>query len=106
MPSPSWASRIDRAAALRSWQESLAAPVWDGAAVWVHGDLLPGNLLVVDGRLSAVIDFGVLTVGDPACDLLPAWNLFADRAGTPSSADSGPTTPCACAAAAGRSPRR
>ena len=45
--------------------------------MWVHGDLLPGNLLVVDGRLSAVIDFGGLNVGDPACDLQPAWNLFA-----------------------------
>ena len=41
-----------------------------------HGDLLPGNLLVVDGRLSAVIDFGALKVGDPACDLQPAWNVF------------------------------
>lgn len=69
-------SRIDGAAALRSWQRSLAAPAWDGAEVWVHGDLLPGNLLVVDGRLSAVIDFGGLNVGDRACDLLPAWNLF------------------------------
>ena len=43
----------------------------------MHGDLLPGNLLVVDGRLSAVIDFGCLNVGDPACDLQPAWNVFA-----------------------------
>lgn len=68
--------RIDGAAALRSWQQSLAAPVWDGQEVWVHGDLLPGNLLVVDGRLSAVIDYGGLDVGDPACDLQPAWNLF------------------------------
>ena len=70
--------RIDGASALRSWEQSLAAPVWDGAEVWVHGDLLPGNLLVVDGRLSAVIDYGGLTVGDPACDLQPAWNLFSD----------------------------
>jgi aminoglycoside phosphotransferase (APT) family kinase protein len=69
--------RIDGAATLRSWQESLDAPVWDGTEVWVHGDLLPGNLLVVDGRLSAVIDFGGLNVGDPACDLQPAWNIFA-----------------------------
>lgn len=68
--------RIDGAAALRSWDEALAASVWDGAQVWVHGDLLPGNLLVVDGRLSAVIDYGGLGVGDPACDLQPAWNLF------------------------------
>jgi aminoglycoside phosphotransferase (APT) family kinase protein len=52
------ADRVDGKAILRSWQESLHAPAWDGPQVWVHGDLLPGNLLVVDGRLSAVIDFG------------------------------------------------
>jgi len=69
--------RIDAGAALRVWEESLAAPAWDGEELWVHGDLLPGNLLVVGGRLSAVIDFGCLNVGDPACDLQPAWNVFA-----------------------------
>jgi aminoglycoside phosphotransferase (APT) family kinase protein len=69
--------RIDGDATLSSWEESLSTPAWDGAEVWVHGDLLPGNLLVVDGRLSAVIDFGGLNVGDPACDLQPAWNVFA-----------------------------
>lgn len=69
--------RIDRAAALRAWEESLEAPAWDGDEVWVHGDLLPGNLLVIEGRLSAVIDWGGLNVGDPACDLQPAWNVFA-----------------------------
>ncbi|MGH3679579.1 MAG: aminoglycoside phosphotransferase family protein [Natronosporangium sp.] len=68
--------RIDGGATLCCWQESLAAPAWEGPEVWVHGDLLPGNLLVVDGRLSAVIDFGCLNVGDPACDLQPAWHLF------------------------------
>ncbi len=68
--------RIDGNAALGSWEESLRAPVWDGNDVWVHGDLLPGNLLVVGGRLSAVIDWGGLNVGDPACDLQPAWNVF------------------------------
>lgn len=68
--------RVDDQAALRSWQESLSAPAWDGPKTWAHADLLPGNLLVVRGRLSAVIDFGCLNVGDPACDLLPAWNLF------------------------------
>jgi aminoglycoside phosphotransferase (APT) family kinase protein len=68
--------RIDADAVLRAWQESLNAPAWDGPEVWVHGDLLPGNLLVVDGRLSGVIDFGGLNVGDPACDLQPAWNVF------------------------------
>ncbi|MGK5440702.1 aminoglycoside phosphotransferase family protein [Micromonospora sp. URMC 105] len=74
--------RIDGAATLRSWQESLDAPAWNGPEVWVHGDLLPGNLLVVDGRLSAVIDFGALNVGDPACDLQPAWNVFAGASRT------------------------
>ncbi len=69
--------RIDGAAATQLWEESLAAPSWDDKEVWVHGDLLPGNLLVVEGRLSAVIDFGGLNVGDPACDLQPAWNSFA-----------------------------
>jgi aminoglycoside phosphotransferase (APT) family kinase protein len=69
--------RIDGDATLCAWQESLDALPWDGPEVWVHGDLLPGNLLVVDGRLSAVIDFGGLNVGDPACDLQPAWNMFA-----------------------------
>jgi len=68
--------RVDGAAVLRSWRESLDAPAWHGPERWVHGDLLPGNLLVLDGRLSAVIDFGGLNVGDPACDLQPAWSLF------------------------------
>lgn len=69
--------RVDGRAALRSWRESLDAPAWAGPEVWLHGDLLPGNLLVVAGRLSAVIDFGGLGVGDPACDLQPAWTMFA-----------------------------
>ena len=68
--------RIDASVALASWEESLDAAPWDGDEVWVHGDLLPGNLLVIDGRLSGVIDFGGLNVGDPACDLQAAWNLF------------------------------
>jgi aminoglycoside phosphotransferase (APT) family kinase protein len=75
-------NRVDSDAALRSWQESLDAPVWDGPELWVHGDLLPGNLLVVGGRLSGVIDFGGLNVGDPACDLQPAWNMFAGASRT------------------------
>ncbi len=44
--------------------------------MWLHGDLLPGNVLVHEGRVSAVIDWGCLTTGDPAVDLLPAWHLF------------------------------
>lgn len=58
------------------WDESLATPAWDRSPVWVHGDLQPGNLLTVDGRLRAVIDFGGLGVGDPAVDLIVAWHLL------------------------------
>ncbi|MEV0375835.1 phosphotransferase, partial [Streptomyces sp. NPDC050636] len=57
-------------------EEALRAPGWDGPPVWLHADLMPGNLLVDGGRLASVIDFGCLGVGDPACDLFPAWNLL------------------------------
>ncbi len=68
--------RVDGDAVLRAWQESLDVPAWSGPEVWLHGDLLPGNLVVDGGRLAGVIDFGGLNVGDPAGDLLPAWNLL------------------------------
>jgi aminoglycoside phosphotransferase (APT) family kinase protein len=67
---------IDAAAATEAWEAALRAPAWDGPPVWIHGDLSSGNLLALDGRLSAVIDFGGLGVGDPACDLIIAWDLF------------------------------
>lgn len=62
------------------WNSSLEAPVWSDPPRWIHGDLIPTNLLVQNGRLSAVIDFGGLGVGDPACDLLAAWTLFSAEA--------------------------
>ncbi len=67
---------LDTDAVTAAWHAALRAPAWDGPPVWIHGDLEPGNLLVERGRLIAVIDFGGLGVGDPACDLLPAWSLF------------------------------
>lgn len=67
---------IDTPAALAAWARDSAAPAWEAPPVWVHGDLCRGNLLLHEGRLAAVIDFGGLGVGDPACDLLPAWTLF------------------------------
>ncbi|MEV6549670.1 aminoglycoside phosphotransferase family protein [Streptomyces sp. NPDC051597] len=67
---------VDCDAVLAVWEDALRAPGWDGPPVWLHADLMPGNLLVQDGRLTAVIDFGCLGVGDPACDLFPAWNLL------------------------------
>lgn len=67
--------RIDGRAALAVWDEALAS-AWTAPPVWVHGDVAAGNLLVEDGRLSAVIDFGCCAVGDPACDLAIAWTFF------------------------------
>jgi aminoglycoside phosphotransferase (APT) family kinase protein len=71
--------RIDPQPLIRIWQEAVEAPRWPGPPLWLHGDLHPGNLLVRDGRLSAVIDFGDLTAGDPASDLSVAWMLLAAR---------------------------
>ncbi|MGW7240996.1 aminoglycoside phosphotransferase family protein [Streptomyces sp. NPDC054804] len=67
---------IDCDAVAAVWEEALRAPDGDGAPVWLHADLMPGNLLVDGGRLVSVIDFGCAGVGDPACDLFPAWNLL------------------------------
>lgn len=67
---------VDCDAAAAVWEEALRAPDWDGPPVWLHADLMPGNLLVDGGRLASVIDFGCTGVGDPACDLFPAWNLL------------------------------
>lgn len=58
------------------WDEALEAK-WRRPPVWLHGDVSAGNLLVTSGCLSAVIDFGSTGVGDPACDLVIAWTLFA-----------------------------
>lgn len=67
---------LDTELATAAWDEALQAPVWDAPPVWIHGDVLPMNLLVKGGRLSAVIDFGGLGVGDPACDVMVAWCFF------------------------------
>jgi len=67
---------IDRRAALAAWERALTAPAWDGTPVWIHTDLLRPNLLVADGRLSAVIDFGGVGIGDPAADVITAWSVF------------------------------
>lgn len=71
---------IDCDAAVAVWEDALRAPAWDGPPVWLHADLMPGNLLVDGGRLTSVIDFGCMGVGDPACDLFPAWNLLPAQA--------------------------
>jgi aminoglycoside phosphotransferase (APT) family kinase protein len=67
--------RINTDLALDVWNTALAVP-YDGRPLWFHGDIATGNLLVRDGRLSAVIDFGTSGVGDPACDLVIAYTFF------------------------------
>lgn len=58
------------------WAALSNTPGWDKPPVWIHGDLLPGNILIQNNRLSAVIDFADVGLGDPACDLIVAWCLF------------------------------
>lgn len=67
--------KINSQAILAIWEAALTT-TWSKRPVWVHGDISPGNLLVQKGRLTAVIDFGQLVVGDPACDLAIAWTFF------------------------------
>jgi aminoglycoside phosphotransferase (APT) family kinase protein len=66
---------VDGDAAMRVWDDAVAA-TWTGDPVWFHGDVATGNLLLRDGRLAAVIDFGTSGVGDPSCDVVIAWTLF------------------------------
>ncbi|HEX7162907.1 MAG TPA: aminoglycoside phosphotransferase family protein [Trebonia sp.] len=66
---------IDTGLARQIWESALDAR-WDGVESWFHGDVAEGNLLLSDGQLAAVIDFGTCGVGDPACDLAIAWTLL------------------------------
>jgi aminoglycoside phosphotransferase (APT) family kinase protein len=67
---------IDVEAATAVWEEALRAHLPEGRRVWVHGDLDRRNLLTRQGRLAAVVDFGCLAVGDPACDVAVAWKVL------------------------------
>jgi aminoglycoside phosphotransferase (APT) family kinase protein len=64
------------APAVAAWENGLAAPTWQGAPVWLHGDLVPGNMILAEDRLVAIIDWSFVTRGDPAYDLIPAWFVF------------------------------
>ena len=70
---------LDVDAVTAVWDRAIETPVWQGPPVWLHGDLQSGNLLAVQGRLSAVIDFGGLGVGDPACDVMAAWMFLSSE---------------------------
>lgn len=79
----SWLGRFRGSPAVaRVWEAALAAPPWQGPPVWHHGDLDARNWLVRAGRIRAVIDWGEMGVGDPACDVMVAWKL-----GTPTARD-------------------
>ena len=67
--------QMDTKAASEIWRLAIEAP-FDADAVWYHGDVAAGNLLIQDGELNSVIDFGGLGVGDPACDMTIAWTFL------------------------------
>lgn len=71
-------NQIDAKTIAAIWEESLSSS-WQREPVWIHGDIAVGNLLVEKARLRAVIDFGQLAIGDPACDLVIAWSFFKDE---------------------------
>ncbi len=70
------APHFDAARLTTIWDRAVSAVPWSEPPRWLHGDLLPANLLVRDGQLAGVLDFGCLAVGDPACDLQPVWSVF------------------------------
>ncbi|HMS25291.1 MAG TPA: aminoglycoside phosphotransferase family protein [Acidimicrobiia bacterium] len=72
-------NEIDTSLAIELWESALRTPEYTAEPSWIHGDLQPGNILVSNGKLSGVIDFGCLGIGDPACDLIPAWTLFSSE---------------------------
>jgi aminoglycoside phosphotransferase (APT) family kinase protein len=74
------ASFTGEPAVIEEWERALAAPPWEGPPVWHHGDLDVRNWLIRSGRIRAVIDWGSMGVGDPACDLMVAWKLHSREA--------------------------
>jgi aminoglycoside phosphotransferase (APT) family kinase protein len=76
-----WLARFDGGSWVEAeWERALSMPAWNGPPVWHHGDLDVRNWLVRDGRISGVIDWGAMGVGDPACDVMVAWKLHSSAA--------------------------
>lgn len=72
-------NKIDAKNAIQIWEAALSNS-WEHKAVWVHGDISMGNILIKNGNLTAIIDFGQTCVGDPACDLVPYWTFLINEA--------------------------
>jgi aminoglycoside phosphotransferase (APT) family kinase protein len=72
---------IDIAGVTSVWQKAISSE-WHKDPVWIHGDFSAGNILIQDNKLAAVIDFGCMGIGDPACDLVLAWTFFSDESRT------------------------
>jgi aminoglycoside phosphotransferase (APT) family kinase protein len=70
---------IDSNKATLLWEKACKTR-WDKSPVWIHGDFAIGNMLIKDGKLSAIIDFGGMGLGDPACDLVIAWTFLKNKA--------------------------
>ena len=70
---------IDANKALNVWEKAMSS-TWPSDLVWVHGDIASGNILILNDTLAAVIDFGCMAIGDPACDLVIAWTFFTGEA--------------------------
>ncbi|MGH2805828.1 MAG: aminoglycoside phosphotransferase family protein [Actinomycetota bacterium] len=76
-----WFARFDGDPAVEAeWKRALGVPPWEGPPIWSHGDLDGRNWLVKDGRISGVIDWGSMGIGDPACDVMVAWKLHSTAA--------------------------
>lgn len=76
-----WLARFNGDPAVSAvWESALSAPPWNGPPVWHHGDLDVRNWLVRDKRISGVIDWGTMGIGDPACDVMVAWKLHSPEA--------------------------
>lgn len=76
-----WLARFNGNPAVSAvWESALSAPPWNGPPVWHHGDLDVRNWLVRDKRISGVIDWGTMGIGDPACDVMVAWKLHSPEA--------------------------
>ena len=73
------ANIINSAAAIDLWDQALCTK-WSNTPVWIHGDFAIGNILMLNGKLSSIIDFGGCAIGDPACDIVIAWTYLSGKA--------------------------